>query len=154
MVVRPRADLSDSLSSVSSSSSSSSSDRSVNNVTEVFPPPWKFVQTSRSGPDGVLVTHSSFVFHKDSNNRKGDINSEKGIRTFHKCSQKKIGCTATAVTLAKMVKNDAGKQCFPCYVLMYKILLLCINVYDPVFGIFDFRRTGDCLLYTSPSPRD
>ena len=92
-----------------SDSDCSDSDKSENNVTEVFPPDWKFIKTGKSRGDGLLVTHGSFVFHKDSDNRKGDINSPKGVRTFHVCSKKNIGCTATAVTLAKMVKNDAGK---------------------------------------------
>ena len=94
--------------SSSDSESLTDSDRSIN-VTEVFPPDWMFIKTGKSGPDGVLVTHRSFVFYKDSNNRKGDINSASGIRTFHVCSQKRIGCTATAVTLARMVQNEAGK---------------------------------------------
>ena len=69
---------------------------------------WEFVHTGKSKADGLLTTHKSFIYHKDLDARKGNLESEEGLRTFHVCSFKKASCPAVATTWARYVTDEQG----------------------------------------------
>ena len=87
---------------------------------------WEFIHTFKSGKDGLLTTHKSFIFHRDSDARKGDLETEEGLRTFHVCSFKKAGCPGTATTWARYVTDEQGNY-------KQKIKLIYRETPPPVF---------------------